>query len=107
MAILAESLMDKLSRHTRAILATGFYAGMRRGEVLCLTRDKVDMEKRMIRLEAEDTKDKKPRVIPILPELYEILKATPRALHDPHVFPYRRCRCASGNRPVRGLFAKC
>jgi integrase len=76
-----KGLMDKLPRHTKAILATGFYTGMRRGEVLSLTWDKVDMEKRMIRLEAEDTKDKEPRVIPILPELYEVLKATPRAIH--------------------------
>ena len=84
-----KGLMEKLPRHTKAILATGFYTGMRRGEILSLTWDKVDMEKRMIRLEAEDTKDKEPRVIPILPELYEILKATPRALHDNHVFLYR------------------
>ena len=84
-----KTLLDKLPRHTKAILAAEFYTGMRRGEVLSLTWDKVDMERRMICLEAADTKDKEPRVIPILPELHEILKATPRALRDPHVFLYR------------------
>jgi len=84
-----KTLMDNLPRHTKAILATGFYTGMRRNEILTLTWDKVDMEKRMIRLEAKDTKDKEPRTIPILPELFEIFKAVPRALHDRHVFLYK------------------
>jgi integrase len=83
------AIMDKLPRHTKAILATAFYTGMRRGEVLSLTWDKVDMENRIIRLEAADTKDKEPRVIPILPELFEILHEIPRTLHDPHVFLFR------------------
>ncbi|MCE5336727.1 MAG: tyrosine-type recombinase/integrase [Desulfobacteraceae bacterium] len=60
-----KALMDKLPRHTKAILATGFYTGMRRGEVLSLTWDKVDMEKRVIQLEARDTKDKEPRTTPL------------------------------------------
>lgn len=62
---------------------------MRRAEVLTLTWDRVSLEKRVIRLEAKDTKDKEPRTIPILPELYKVLKAIPRVLHDPHVFLYK------------------
>jgi integrase len=62
-----KTLMDKLPRHWEAILATGFYTGMRRSEVFPLTWDKVDMEKRIIRLQAEDTKNKEPRVIPSFP----------------------------------------
>jgi integrase len=84
-----ESLMAALPRHTKAILATGFYTGMRRGEILSLTWDKVSLEKRVIRLEAADTKDNEPRVIPISKELYPILKSVPRALHDNHVFLYK------------------
>jgi len=75
------NLFEYLPVHIKAISAAGFYTGMRRGEILSLTWDKVDMEKRMIRLEAKDTKEKEPRTIPILPELYEILKSTPRAIH--------------------------
>lgn len=84
-----KSLMAALPRHTKAILATAFYTGMRKGEILSLTWDKVDFEKRLIRLEATDTKDKEPRKIPVCPELCEILKAIPRALHDNHVFFYK------------------
>ena len=74
--------------HLLAILATAFYTGMRRGEILSLTWDKVDLQKRTIRLEASDTKDKEPRVIPICDQLYEILASQPRALHHNAVFLY-------------------
>jgi len=63
--------------------------GMRRSEILRLTWDKVDMDGRMIHLESADTKNKEPREVPICDELYNVLKSTPRALHDSHVFLYR------------------
>ena len=91
-----ESLMVALPRHTKAVLATGFYTGMRRGEILNLTWDKINLEKRVIRLEASDTKDHEPRVIPISNELYPILTSIPRALHDNHVFLYN-------GKPVRSI----
>src|SRR5208337_5088380 len=81
---------------TKAILATGFYTGMRKGEILSLTWDKVSLEKRVISLEATDTKDNEPRVIPISKELYPILTGIPRALHDNHVFLYK-------GKPVRDI----
>jgi integrase len=80
---------ESLPLHTRGILATAFYTGMRRGEILSLTWPKVDMENRVIRLEAKDTKDREPRVIPICEELYHVLRMIPRALHDDHVFLHR------------------
>ncbi len=82
-------LMECLPRHTKAILVAGFFSGMRRGEILSLTWDKIDMERRVIRLEATDTKDKEPRVIPVCDELFQVLKAVPRALHDNHVFLFK------------------
>ena len=82
-------LMDHLPQHTKAILATGFYTGMRRGEILGLTRDKVDLKNRVIQLEAKDTKDKESRSIHICDELAEMLGAIPRAIHDNHVFLYK------------------
>lgn len=86
-------LMNYLPQHTRAILATGFYTGMRRGEILCLTWNKVHLKSRVIQLEAEDTKDNEPRNIPISNELYEILIAHPtrlqEAIGDNHVFQYK------------------
>jgi integrase len=82
-------LMECLPRHTKAILVTGFYTGMRRGEILSLTWDKVDLDRRVIRLGATDTKDKEPRHIPICDELHQVLKNVPRALHDNHVFLFK------------------
>jgi integrase len=84
-----QKLMDELPRHARAIVATAFYTGMRRGEIVSLTWDKVDLKKRMITLEAKDTKDKKPRKVPICDELAYILSDTLRAIYDNHVFLYR------------------
>jgi len=84
-----QRLMDNAPRHTKQILVTAFYTGMRRGEILNLTWDKVDLESRFIRLESKDTKDKEPRRVPICDELYEVFQAIPRAIHDKHVFLYK------------------
>ena len=83
------ALLISLPFHTRAILATAFYTGMRKGEILSLTWPKVDMRNKAIRLEAKDTKDREARVIPICEELYEVLRGIPQALHDDHVFLYK------------------
>jgi len=84
-----QRLLEYSSRHLKGILGTGYYTGMREGEILSLTWDKVDLKNRLIRLEATDTKDKEPRNIPICDELYEILMAIPKAIHDNHVFLYK------------------
>ena len=82
-------LCEHSARHIRELLAMGYYTGMRRGEILSLTWDKVDMKNRFINLEAEDTKDKEKRSIPICDELYKMLTNVTRHINDPHVFLYR------------------
>jgi len=51
------------------------------------------LQRRVIRLEAADTKDHEPRTVPICPELFEALSALPGRLQDVetdgHVFKYR------------------
>jgi integrase len=89
-----DRLMDALPFHTRAIIATGYYAGMRKGEVLNLTWDKVDLKNRIISLEAADTKDREARRVPICDALHKILEKIPRAIHDKeihksHVFLFK------------------
>jgi integrase len=91
-------LMSKLPKHTKAILATGFLTGMRKGEILSLTWDRVDLKKRVIYLEAEDTKDKEARKVPISDNLFKVLVIIPRYIHDNHVFLYAR-------KPVRDIRA--
>jgi integrase len=93
-----ESLMSKATRHLKGILAMGYYTGMREGEILKLRWDKIDLREGLIRLEASDTKDREPRLIPICDELMEVLKAIPRNIREPHVFLYR-------GKPIRDLRA--
>jgi len=91
-------LLSCLPFHSRAIVATGFYTGMRLGEIIELTWDKVDLKKRFINLEAKDTKDNEPRSIPICAELGAILETIPKGIHDNHVFLYK-------GKPVRDIRA--
>jgi integrase len=84
-----QKLMNALPTHTGAIVATGYYGGMRKGEVLNLTWDHVDLKGRIIRLKASETKDREAREIPICDALYEILRNIPKAIHDNHVFLFK------------------
>ena len=84
-----KTLISNAPPHLLAILAAGFYSGMRKGEILSLTWDRIDMEKRFIQLEASDTKDNEPRVIPICDELLDVLRRQPKALHHNYVFTFR------------------
>lgn len=90
-----DRLFNKAPQYLKEIMATAFFTGMRKGEILNLTWDKVDLNKKRIRLEAIDTKTGEPRTCPICNELYEIFteKAKKRdhiqeAGTDNHVFLY-------------------
>jgi integrase len=88
-----EALLKHSTAYLKNIIATGYYTGMRRGEILDLIWKKVDLNKRLIQLEPEDTKDREARDIPICDELYEFLKNIPNKIQkagtDNHVFLYR------------------
>jgi integrase len=94
-----QKLLKHSPCHLIGILATAFYTGMRKGEILGLTWDKIDLQNCFLRLEASDTKDNEPRLIPICDELYKILTRQPKALHHDFVFTYR------GN-PIRTNFRR-
>jgi integrase len=84
-----DRLVDHAPRHLKSILLTAFYTGMRQGEILSLTWNRVDMDKRLIHLDAENTKDRECRQIPVGDTLYRLLRAIPRAIHYSHVFLYK------------------
>ena len=84
-----ESLHEHAPRHIKGILSMGYYAGMRKGEILPLTWNKVNFKDRVIELEAADTKDNEPRAVPICDELLKVLKGIPRGIHTGYVFPYK------------------
>jgi integrase len=58
----------------RPIIWTAFYSGMRRGEILWLSRKNVKLTGRMIRLGPEDTKEGHWKRVPIHHELVPILE---------------------------------
>ena len=92
--ILTPEEFDRLSAsatfYLKPILLMGYHTGMREGEILSLTWDKVSLKDRVIRLKAEDTKDGEPRVIPICDDLLETLNRLPRGIQgDYPVFTYK------------------
>ena len=60
-----QGLYGSLKNHLKPIVAAGWWSGMRQGEILKLTWDKVDLNKRLIRLKSEDTKEGRAKVVPI------------------------------------------
>ena len=70
---------DKLSRalpdFLRLPLSIAYFTGMRRGEVLGLTRDKIGFLGGVIRLPGESTKNGRPRIVPITRQVRALLEA--------------------------------
>lgn len=59
------SIMNHLPIWVQPIIQTLYFTGMRRGEVLSLTRDNVDLDARIIRLHIQQTKERRPKTVPI------------------------------------------
>jgi len=57
------------------VVTFAYYTGCRKGEILSLRWDQVDVERGIVRLEAGETKNDQARLIPLVPELREILAA--------------------------------
>ena len=75
----ARRLVTASLPHLRPILVTALNTGMRKGEILPLTWDQVDLTARIIRL--TDTKNGEGRDLPINDDLLATLQAIPRHLH--------------------------
>jgi len=70
----------------RPILLMAFDTGMRKGEILSLRWEQVDLETRTIILRAQDTKTSKPRTILMTRRLLEELEKVPRHIRCTNVF---------------------
>jgi len=69
-----QKLRQELPQYLRPILAMGYYAGMRLGEILKLRWINVDLTNAEVRLESGTTKNNEPRTIPLTRELLEMLR---------------------------------
>jgi len=69
-----QRLRQELPEYLRPVATMGYYTGMRRGEILKIRWDSVDLGGGEIRLYADETKNEEPRTIPLLRELRDMLK---------------------------------
>jgi integrase len=94
-------LFEAASGHLRPILLCALVTGMRLSEVLGLTWDNVDLERRQITVRAESSKSGRSRVIPLNQSLYRCLAGLKASNgHGNNVFLYVDPSTGKG-RPVR------
>lgn len=72
-------IVDKCTEWSQPIFETLYLTGMRRGEALGLTWNKVNLEKRIISLDYGDTKERREKRVPLHKVLVQILKDVKQA----------------------------
>ncbi len=90
-----EALLKRCSPRLKAVVQLAYWTGMRRGEILGLRWDQVDVHQKVINLEATDTKTREKREIPLTEMLVNLLQKTPRTVGSPYVFTYKGKRVIS------------
>ena len=80
----AQRLINNCDNHLKPIVITALNTGMRKGEILHLTWDRVDLKNRIILLDI--TKNGERREIPINNILYNVLFGIVRSLKTDYVF---------------------
>jgi integrase len=83
----ADTLIAKAHSYLRPVLIAAYETGMRRHEVFGLCGDAVSMKEKLISL--SETKNGRPRVVPMTERLFATLRAIPRDFRDKHVFLLR------------------
>jgi integrase len=68
------AVRQALPEEIRPVITFAYYTGCRKGEILALWWSQVDFSARVVRLEPGETKNDEARTIPLVPELYEVLK---------------------------------
>jgi len=81
-------LRDDLPDYLRPVVTFAYHTGWRKGEILNLTWDKVDLEQGIVRLDPGETKNDEARTVYLNEELAAIMKAQhkKRRLGCPYVF---------------------
>ena len=88
--VISEEIFQKLlqaaERVFRPILLVAYDHGLRKGEILGLRWEQLDVREGVIRLAPQDTKGGEHRVVYLTSRTLEALRALPRRLHAVHVF---------------------
>jgi integrase len=91
-----DQLLNKSPDYLKPILITVYHTGMRKGEILNLTWENVDLKGGFLRLKSENTKEDAAKVIPLNNELTELFKNIIKCVHHNHVF-------TRNNKPIRNI----
>ena len=81
-----ETLISYLPDHTVDIVTVAYYTGMRRGEILSLKWNQVNLAERVVFL--EETKNEEPRSVYLNDEALEVFRRC-RFQHPEYVFTYK------------------
>ncbi len=81
-----QRLLDHCKPYLKAIVQLAYLTGMRRGEILGLRWEQVDLQNKVIILEAADTKTREKREIPLSNALVELFQRIPKTLGSSYVF---------------------
>jgi integrase len=86
-----QAIISHLPKHAEDIVTVAYYTGMRSGEILNLTWDRVNLKEGYIDLTADDTKTSEPRRIYLNKNLLEIFSNVGkiRRIKHQNVFTYR------------------
>ncbi len=93
--VLSEEDWNELYRaakpHLKPVLLLAYQLGQRLSEIITLTWDRVDLKRGFITLRSQDTKTKKPRQVPMTPDVRATLQqiAKVRSLTARRVFLYQ------------------
>ncbi|MEP7366186.1 MAG: site-specific integrase [Acidobacteriota bacterium] len=68
------ALRDALPEELRLLLTFAYFTGCRKGELLPILWEQIDLDEGIARLEAGETKNDEPRIIPLAPELITALR---------------------------------
>jgi len=82
------ALLAVCKGHLRPVVELAYYTGMRKGEILGLLWDQVNLREGFITLRAEDTKTQENREVPLDGVLLDTLRRLPRVPDCPYVFTY-------------------
>ncbi len=95
-ARLLEACAKSRTKHLAAVVRVALETGLRRGELLGLTWDQIDMSRGVIRLADTDTKSGRRREVPMRQELYDVVAAL-QGDHTGRVWPTGDIRTAFEN----------